>query len=209
MDKSLNLAEFIGIMMGDGGIYDLKNGKYQTTVTLGSNEYDYGKYVLNLFDSIFENYSFGLVEYSGYFQLRNFSRFVGEQLIFLGLFSGNKVSNECTVPLWIWQSYASMRRCLRGIFDTDGCVYRKYSNYLQIQFKFGCKKTTESVRDLLIHLDFSPTRVHLSKDGKSNGWKFYLSKQVEVNRFFQEIGPANKKHITRFEEFRSGGHARI
>jgi len=46
---------------------------------------------------------------------------------------------------------------VRGLFDTDGSVYRKYGKYKQIQFKGSSKTLMEYTLDALIGLGFCPT----------------------------------------------------
>ena len=41
-----------------------------------------------------------------------------------------------------------------GLFDTDGCVYKKYDNYAQIQFKLGSFALILSIRKSLKNLNF-------------------------------------------------------
>jgi hypothetical protein len=86
---SEDLAEIIGIMMGDGGIYLDRLNKYQTSVALNKNEKEYLYYVKNLFENYF-NYKFCITELKDEFLLRNNSVFVGNKLIEYGLSHWNK-----------------------------------------------------------------------------------------------------------------------
>jgi len=85
-------------------------------------------------------------------------------------------------------------RFIRGLFDTDGCIYRKYGPYLQIQFKSASSSLVEYARLCLVKLGFSPTLIKRD-DTKV---RFFLSRQGEVNRFFEVIQPKNSKHLGRF-----------
>jgi LAGLIDADG-like domain len=83
----------------------------------------------------------------------------------------------------------------RGLFDTDGCVYRKYGLYAQLQFKFASLSLLAYARDCLVKLGFHPTAI--TKDDTKV--RFYLSRQAEVDHFFRAIGPKNPKHLKRFQ----------
>ena len=90
------------------------------------------------------------------------------------------------------------------MFDTDGCVYNKYGNYAQIEFKFGCIETTSSVHKAVSKLKFNPTKIQKqfnSSTGKFR-WRFYLSRQKEIDLFFQAIKPKNQKHQLRYKKIR-------
>ena len=84
---------------------------------------------------------------------------------------------------------------IRGLFDTDGCVYRKYGPYLQIQFKFASLSLLAYVRESLAKLGFHPTSI-TSDDTK---FRFCLSRQAEVDHFFRVVEPKNPKHLRRFQ----------
>lgn len=200
------LSEIIGIMLGDGNLYLDKKFKFHTIICFNKKETSYLDYVKNLFEEYFYPYKFRLQELENEFFLMNVSKCIGGVLELVGIKAGNKVKNKVEVPKWIFGDRKFIISLLRGIFDTDGCVYRKYDNYVQIQFKFAGYTLLKSVRDALIKLDYNPTKIqkgyNISK-GKIY-WKFYLSRQNEVKRFFFEIKPANVKHIERFSKIING-----
>ena len=139
------------------------------------------------------------------FFIMNVSKCVGKILILIGLKEGNKVKNNVKIPEWIFSNKIFLRSVLRGLFDTDGCVYRKYGNYAQISFKFAGNALIDSTRKALLELDFNPTNIqtgHSSKGGID--WKFYLSRQEEIKKFFLEIKPANEKHMLRLNNIKYG-----
>lgn len=202
LSKSSELAEIIGIMLGDGCLYLDKKNKYHTIIAFHKDETAYLEYVKLLFKNTFE-YSFYVQELKCEFLLRNQSVFVGSQLIKNGLKSGNKIKNKLTIPSWIMEDRIFLINCIRGMFDTDGCIYHKYGSYAQIQFKFGSSLFVESVRDALIKLGFNPTKVQWETNYKGTlGWKIYLSRQNEIDWFFQEIQPNNPKHLRRYKKIR-------
>ena len=84
---------------------------------------------------------------------------------------------------------------VRGLFDTDGCVYRKYGPYLQIQFKFASFSLLEYARECLVRLGLNPTSIRCD-DTK---FRFYLSRQAEVAHFFTVVEPKNPKNLKRFQ----------
>ncbi|MEK6963893.1 MAG: LAGLIDADG family homing endonuclease [Nanoarchaeota archaeon] len=192
------LAEIVGIMIGDGGLYFAPDKKYQLTIAFHKDEKDYLIYVKKLVEEYFK-YRFCVSELKNEFLVRNNSVFVGKKLIEVGLKPGNKVRMGVVIPEWIQEDPFLLKQCVRGIFDTDGCIYRKYAHYAQIQFKFGSQKTTKSVREALLRLNFNPT--YLSKDWSKGhwAWKVYLSRQGEIHKFFDKIKPMNQKHVIRYK----------
>jgi intein/homing endonuclease len=87
---------------------------------------------------------------------------------------------------------------IRGMFDTDGSVYRKYGPYAQIQFKAVSSSLMSFIRELLVELGFHPTRLRPDE----SKYRFSLCRQNEVDKFFRLLSPANPKHLQRLERIR-------
>tara|TARA_Y100000310_G_scaffold345638_2_gene467597 strand:- start:20879 stop:21505 length:627 start_codon:yes stop_codon:yes gene_type:complete len=194
-----NLAEIVGIMLGDGCLYKDYKNKYHSTVTFHKNEVAYKNYVKKLFEEYF-GYKFYFKDLKFCNQLTNVSVFVGEQFLYAKLKVGSKLKYKATIPEWIFKRKLWLKCCIRGIFDTDGCVYRKYDYFKQIQIKFACLETTQSVHRAFLLLGFKPTRIQKGVSGNYIHWKFYLSKQQEIDKFFTFVQPRNKKHVDRYLE---------
>ncbi len=202
-----DLAEIIGVMLGDGCLYKIKNSnKFQVRITSHKEELDYVRYLKALFTNYFD-YTFSIVDQKHSLSLRNTSCSVGEALIKFGLVQGNKVRNKVTIPKWVFSNEVFLKRTVRGLFDTDGCIYRKYKHYAQIQFKFGCHELTKSLHKAVQTIGFNPTNIQSEwcKIKMATRWKFYLSKQNEIDQFFDIIEPKNTKHIYRYNKIRKVG----
>lgn len=87
---------------------------------------------------------------------------------------------------------------IRGVFDTDGSVYRKYGPYAQIQFKMVSKKLMSFIREHLVALRFHPTRIRPDETKH----RFLLCRQMEVDTFFSMVSPKNPKHLERLRRIR-------
>jgi len=194
-----NLAEIIGIMLGDGNLYKDKKGKIHVNISFNKKEEDYLNYVKNLLETYFCSYKFCKIDISTEFLLKNVSVNVGLFLIQKGLKIGNKTSNNVKIPEWIFKNKKFVIYFLRGLFDTDGCVYRKYANYAQLQFKFAGINLIKDTKKALEFLGFNPTRIIKDSSDKCRmSWKIYLAKQQEINRFMRIINPKNPKNWKRY-----------
>lgn len=196
------LAEIMGIILGDGGLYpaQVNSNKFSTIVVFNKLEKNYLNYVKSLFEKHFYPYRFYSYNAHHTLMLLNQSVYVGKYLLESGMILGDKIRSKVVVPKWIFQKKL-LKFFIKGIFDTDGCIYRKYDNYAQIQFKFGSYHLTLSVRKALTELNFNPTIIKEefhSKGGTGVNWKFCLCKQLEIKRFFEIIKPMNQKHVERF-----------
>lgn len=188
---SAELAEFIGILLGDGHL-----SPTQVTITLGKKD-EYADYVAEIMKTIFEAKPKNIILPSGHRLIYLGSTVMVRWLISMGL-TFNKVKNQVDIPSWIFSKKRYMRATLRGLFDTDGSVY-KLKFGVQISFSNRSKPLIRSARKMLCLLGFRPSKV--------SGKNIYLTKKENLKKFFNEIGFKNKKHEKRFLNFCDGSVA--
>ncbi len=182
--RSEDLAEFFGIMLGDGHV-----GTYQTFVTLGTKEYNYVCYVQALMTSLFKVPATICHRSNGFHDVYIGSVELTRWLIVQGLVS-NKVAAQVGVPGWLFEKEAYMRSFLRGFFDTDGSVYK-------LRFGVQLSFTNKSI-PLLLALQAMLRRLGYRVSELSSDC-IYVTKRDDVERFFAEIQPMNAKHQNRYE----------
>ena len=95
--------------------------------------------------------------------------------------------------------------CIRGIFDTDGSIYRRYSkmyknhrkqyNYCVIQFKLKSHQTIKQIKDILKNNSIKTTKIGIIKDSY---FVFRVTEQQSIHRFMKLIKPSNKYHVERY-----------
>src|SRR3989338_5867930 len=120
--RSVELAECIGIILGDGGI---RNGRQLTISFNHETDSEYAVYVANLIKRLFSIAYF----ISKHRSCKGSDIVVGgvrlvEFLKQQGIREGNKVENQVDVPSWIRKRPKYRLACLRGLMDTDGGLYR-------------------------------------------------------------------------------------
>lgn len=194
--KNRDLAEFVGIVLGDGGIT-----KRQITITLHQkDDKEYIKYIIELIKKLFKvnaslydkkNCAAKNVIISRT-KLVNF--FVEE----LGLKIGNKTKQQIDIPNWIKRKQQFQIACVRGLVDTDGSVFshkykvnRKSYIYKKMTFTNHSKPLLLFVYNALKNLGLNP---RLAKE-KNDIW---LDNQKDIRKYFLIIKPHNPKHIKRY-----------
>ncbi len=198
---SESLAEFVGIILGDGGLTH-----YQTTVSFNSStDSEYIAYVSDLFNSLFGLSVFVKYREGNSCFARASSVELTELLVSMGLCVGDKIRNRANVPAWVFERREYMRGCIRGLIDTDGNVARKnyHANTLawQISFRNESQLLLESARRILIQLGFTPSRITVSNN-------IHLTRKDDVRKYIIDIGFSNSKHLKRIQnikdQFRRG-----
>jgi len=183
---SSDMAEFFGIMFGDGHV-----SHFQVQVNLGTKEMSYAEYVQSLIAKIFKTNPKIATRASGYHDVYLGSTQVTSWLFKEGLVS-NKVKSQVDIPPWIFTEPIFMESFLRGFFDTDGSVY-KLRFGIQISLTNHSFPILISLHKMLFTLGYSPSKISADR--------IYITKVKDLKRFFEEIQPKNPKHLERFKLF--------
>ncbi len=193
--KSVALAEWVGIMLGDGGISD-----YQVTITL--NRYDdraYVGFVSRLTEQLFgvrprlypDTASRAVDIVISRVDLVRFC------LKELGLVKGNKIRQQIRMPSWIQERSDYAVACVRGVMDTDGSVFThryrvngKWYQYKKLGFTSASVPLLRAVLNILQRHGLRP-RLNGQRDIR-------LESVADVQKYFSLFSSHNPKHLKRY-----------
>lgn len=193
--KSFELAEFIGTMMGDGGL-----SKYQACITLHHiDDRQYIDFVAKRIKKLFR------IKPSLYHTPKDsvynivVSRLeIVKYLHSLGLPIGNKVKQEFDMPAWIKRNKEFSIACVRGLVDTDGSVFThsykvkgKWYHYKKLSFCSRSQPLQYSVAKFLADIGMHP---------RISGYDVRLDSIADMKKYFAIIGSSNPKHLKRYAE---------
>lgn len=188
--KDKLLAEIVGILLGDG---HLSSG--QVWVTLGTKEKAYADHVDELFFKIFGYHlkpcfrkDGNLDLYIGFKELVNYFKDMG--------LVEHKIRSQVGVPLWILKNYKFHACCLRGLFDTDGSIYKIRSGH-QISFRNMSVPLLKNIRYMLSEIGFNPSQI--------SNFSVYLTRKGDLSRFRSIIGSRNTFKYNRLNKWAVGG----
>lgn len=184
------LAEFFGIMLGDG---HLASG--QIWVAINNNtDRKYRPYVRDLLKSLF-----GVdpgCSYRKKEDMKNLFLSSVDLIRYLegkGLYATNKVKAQVDIPSWILKKDSYKKSFLRGFFDTDGSIYSLRFG-VQMAFTNRALPLLKSTRDILISLGYSPSKI--------SRYRVYLTRKPDLYKYITEIGFGNPKHLERAKIFK-------
>lgn len=192
--KTAILAELVGVLMGDGHV-----GKYQVSlVTNAETDSEHASHVSDLLCSQFGvPVSITRRRDSNALIVLLSSKSTCDHLERLGMPRGNKLAKGLYAPDWIAKNPIFVSAFLRGLVDTDGCVYtdqhtikgKTYSS-LCIAFTSASEPLLDFVYNTLRNRGFSPSRW---------GRHVRLRRKKDVYRYAEEIGFSNPKHRRKIE----------
>ncbi|MFH0831182.1 MAG: hypothetical protein V1895_03930 [Parcubacteria group bacterium] len=198
--KNELLAEFIGIILGDGGI-----SKYQICISLGSKtDRAYVKVIVEIIKRLF-----GVKPTTSETKKENVINIVisrkkiVEFLLSNGLVIGNKVKQQVGVPSWIIQNRRYALACVRGLMDTDGCIFRETHFYKNKAYSYPrmsfvnhsiplCSFMFEVLRKAGIMARFRSNRA------------VTIELPNDVRKYKCIVGFNNPKHAERYRRFTGG-----
>ncbi len=197
--KNKPLAEFVGIMLGDGGV-----APYHITITLSNKEEKYVHYVINLTKKLF-----GLVPKIHKVKNANAINIViqRKQIVDfcqnIGLVLGDKVRQQADVPFWIKENEIFRKECLRGLIDTDGSFFnnsydvrsKKYS-YIKIAF-------TNSSLPLILFVYESLNRIGIRSSVQRDRKEVRISERESVLKYIEKVGTNNFKHLEKIRKWKN------
>lgn len=202
--KTGAFAEFIGIVIGDGHV-----DRYQVSISTNSEtDIAHAEYISNLAQKLFgipvtmntRSSSLAIVVLVS-------SKAVCELLVRQGIPRGSKQRLGVAFPGWITSSPILTNSCIKGLFDTDGCVFQdkhqiRGKSYQSIGIAFA--NNEPNVLDFfykaLISLGLHPTQ--------TSKHRVFLRRSRDVEAYFRIVGTSNPKHHARFLAFRKGDNIR-
>ncbi len=210
MELNEDMAEVVGAFIGDGCISAYREGNRRRTVVLftGNWKNDEAYYREKIVPAIRER--FGGARRIYHRKDDNSLRYVLcdrriiDLFVMLGMPIGVK-GNRLRIPSEIRADDRLARACIRGIFNTDGSVYRRYSkrypgqarpyrNYAVIQFKMESRHV---IRWLKRSLESHGLKVNRMTK-VSNCLVIRITDQNSVKRFVGEIGFTHPYHEKRY-----------
>ncbi len=221
-EYSCSLAEFMGILTGDGyiGAY---NGNYFTEIA-GHSELDsdyLSKYVFELILKLFNIKSTIIVrknQQSMY--LRISSKGLYHYLLNLGFVAGRKT--ELKIPSWITNEEKFMLSFVKGLIDTDGSLVllnrkqKKYTFYPRISLSLENEEIVNLVGKWLVSKGLSVCfmvghnrRIYKGLTKYSKIYRIHINGRKQTTRFIRFVGFRNKKHLEKYDKMKKNGTSGI
>ncbi len=194
---SERLAELLGILAGDGHI-----NEYQVSMTTNSlTDGIHAQYTKRLLESLFDvPTSITQRKNQNACTVLLSSKEVSRFLVAKGMVKGNKITNRLHTPSWILRTKKFRLAFVRGLFDTDGCVYvdthkingRTYKN-IGLAFTNRAPSLLTEFKDSLETLGLHPTQ--------KTKYTVFLRRKNDIQEYFRLIGSSNPKHLKKVEQY--------
>ncbi|GEM_PF-1390373 len=184
---------FAGILFGDGCI----STKYSVIIT--SNRLLENSFSNNVVKPLITNL-FGITSSTCIQRNTIHQKLYSKELVSfltknLGLPIGKK-KNKMHVPQQIKENHILARAFVRGLFDTDGGLFRHHKTLAQLQLCSLSPDFLQEVCELLTSLGFK---------NYVSGKNLYMCDSEMIDKFFEEIKPVNDRITRKYEIYKQTG----
>lgn len=202
-EKSKYLAEFFGILFGDGHLIE-KGRIHRIGITLNLTEdIDYSKYVVGLIKFLFNiSPKIKIRKKLGRLDILISSKALTNFLLQLGFLNGRK-KDGLVVPKWVKNNEIYIKSFIRGIMDTDGSLFfakrgtYKVNEYPVIEIKMHDERFIKELAGLFKKINFPI--VYRKNKIQINGTKL-------LHKWVEEIGIYNINSFSRYSVWKHFGY---
>lgn len=168
LNKNKELAELIGVILGDGNIHKFPRTE-ALTISANSKNTGFIKRYADLIFKVFSKKATINKPNNGCTKIRIYQKYISDST---GIPTGNRSRLKIEIPNWIFNNKDNLISYLRGLYEAEGsfCVHKPTYTY---KFLFGNKNDSllKNVREGMEVLGFHP---HISK------YQVQISKKEEV-----------------------------
>lgn len=169
LEKNGDLAELIGVVLGDGHICIYPRCEELRVISNSKNDGFIQRYA-GLMEKIFEKKPYVIPSQSANStKIGFYEKFISKRL---GILPGARKDLKIDVPKWIFKNKEYVVRYLRGLYEAEGsfCVHKQTYTY-KFLFSNRNESMLSNVYDLMKTLGFRPHR---------SRYQIQISKKEEV-----------------------------
>jgi len=168
LKRDADLAELIGVVLGDGNISVFPRTEAMTIASNAKNKGFIKRYAY-LIEKIFSQRPTINKPNRGCVRIRIYQKYISRRI---DIPTGSRKDKNIKIPQWILKNKSFLVRYLRGLYEAEGsfCVHRPTCTY---KFLFSNKNESllNNVYRVLIILGFHPNK---------SGYKIQVSRKEEV-----------------------------
>lgn len=177
------LAYLIGIALGDGNLSNPNGRAIRLRVTCFSGYPRIAREILQTIQLLLPQNKISIVKKGGRcFDISVYSNKLKTWMPW-GVGKGSKIIQQACVPCWILEDLTFSKECLRGLIQTDGCIYTD-RGYQMVNFTNNNETLSRNAYTMMENLGFKP---NFSKVINSGHLKYTSRISRDAKRFISEL----------------------
>lgn len=207
--QSEKLAEFLGILYGDGYMNKYSNNTYLIEIA-GHSEKDIDYHQNFIKKSCKELFSIIPKLIIRKDQNTLYSRIISKKIFLflesIGMPKGKK--KNLSIPLWIKYDSAYLKAFIRGVYDTDGSIILRKRKQNSVSLKMKSKVLVNEIKEALEQNDYFIAHNIEKRDDErgfsSTTYCIRINRKEMIKRFMQEIGSSNPYKLKKWWDGNAG-----
>lgn len=177
------LAYVVGIALGDGNLSNPNGRAVRLRITCDAKYKGISREIVEALQTILPHNKISIVRrQKTFFDISIYSNKLAALLPWQPG-KGSKISQGARVPQWIFSQRIFLKECLRGLIQTDGCIYVD-RGYKMVNFTNSCKPLAEDVLEMFRNLGYTPSIGTASKNRRT---KYTLRVARNVERLCADL----------------------
>jgi hypothetical protein len=172
------------VALGDGNLSNPNGRAVRLRITCDKKYPRLISHIRNSLQSLLPENKISIVDRIGCVDIGVYSNRLPE-LIGYPWDGGPKIVQDVGVQSWIKNEPLFTKECLRGLFQTDGCIYED-RGYLMVNFTSAGERLAKDVFRMMERLEYYPRMQKIYQKNIYRRYTIRLSKNVES--FIKEIG---------------------
>jgi DNA-binding transcriptional regulator WhiA len=181
MNKSQKekLAYLIGVALGDGNLSNPNGRAIRLRISCFSGYPKIADEIVQAIQALLPTNKISFVKKEGRcFDISVYSNKL-EKLMPWEVGKGSKIKQNAQVPDWILEDQMFSRACLRGLIQTDGCIYTD-RGYQMVNFTNNIESLALNVRWIMEDLGFKPNYSKRLNDWGNFKYTVRISRDAEL-----------------------------
>ncbi len=182
----MRLAYLIGLALGDGNLSNPNGRATRLRITCDARYVRLAEDIKNVMRDVFPKNKVSLVPKGmKCFDISVYSNRLNAVMPWR-VGKGPKGVQHARVPEWIRDNKIFSRECLRGLIQTDGCIYHD-RGYLMINFVNNTYELARDAHDMLCALGYRPNFITLPLDERRSKYTVRITRKSESQRLLDEL----------------------
>lgn len=184
-EKAITLAYIVGVALGDGNLSCPNGRATRLRVTCDTKYPKLVEEIVSALQILLPKNKVAVVQRPGNcLDISVYSNRLNDWMPW-SVGQGSKKLQDATIPGWIQKNTEYSKHCLRGLIQTDGCIYND-RGYQMVNFTNNSKVLAEDVHNLLAALDYKPKLMVVDNAGFTK-YTTRVARITEVKRLIEEM----------------------
>lgn len=187
IDQTETLAYVVGVALGDGNLSNPNGRATRLRITCDAKYPRIMEDISTALRAIFpKNKVSRIPKGTGAFDISVYSNRL-DLLMPWQAGKGPKARQQARVPEWIRDDARYSRACLRGLIQTDGCIYID-RGYPMVNFVNTTYLLAKDAHDMLVMLGYHPNFIRFPLDSRHSKYTVRIARKAEAIHVVEDLG---------------------